>query len=84
MTTKRIHVILGEAKDLNIVHPDKRLLIQQHSAKNLWLFASYRGIPPQLFEPYSRSSALRISARLILPPTVLGSSSTYSITRGYL
>ena len=28
--------------------------------------------------------ALRISARLILPPMVLGSSSTYSMTRGYL
>ena len=34
--------------------------------------------------PYSSSSALRISARLILPPTVFGSSSTYSMTRGYL
>ena len=30
------------------------------------------------------SSARRISARLILPPRVLGSSSTYSMTRGYL
>ena len=30
------------------------------------------------------SSAWRISARLILPPTVLGSSSTYSMMRGYL
>lgn len=30
------------------------------------------------------SSALRICARLILPPSVFGSSCTYSITRGYL
>ena len=43
-----------------------------------------RGHAPRLECPGTGPDALRITARLILPPMVLGSSSTYSMTRGYL